>query len=106
LSFGKRPREELYDLAKDPDYMNNVALDPSYANIRKKLEEKLFSILKLNNDPRLTEDPCRFEYEPYAGPLSQEQISDPGEIQDVESIYEGELLTAHNLIFGIEKTEK
>lgn len=25
LGFGKRPREELYDLAKDPAYMNNVS---------------------------------------------------------------------------------
>ena len=28
LAFGKRPREELYDLNEDPHYMNNVADDP------------------------------------------------------------------------------
>ena len=28
LGFEKRPAEELYDLAKDPDYLTNVADDP------------------------------------------------------------------------------
>jgi hypothetical protein len=36
--------------------MNNAALNPSYANIREELKEKLCSILKLNNDPRLTKN--------------------------------------------------
>ena len=34
LAFGKRPREELYDLQRDPDYMNNVAQDSAYAEVR------------------------------------------------------------------------
>ena len=69
LAFGKRPREELYDLNDDPDYMNNVADDPKYANVRRSLEARLMGILEEQNDPRLMEQPCRFEYEPYAGPL-------------------------------------
>ena len=32
--YGKRPREELYDLKVDPDQMKNVALDPAYAKLR------------------------------------------------------------------------
>ena len=100
LSFGKRPREELYDLERDPDYMNNVALDPSYTNIRKELEEKLFSILKLNNDPRLTEKPCRFEHAPYAGPLSKEQMPDPGEMTDIVLFLEGEVVNVHSRFYG------
>lgn len=99
LSFGKRPQEELYDLRKDPDYMNNVAMDPLYQEIRRLLKERLFSVLTLNDDPRVTEEPCWFEYPPYAGPLSQEQIPDPRDIQDVVSIYEGTILDSHSLLF-------
>ena len=72
----------------------------SYTNIRKELEEKLFSILKLNNDPRLTEKPCRFEHEPYAGPLSKEQIPDPGEMTDIVLFLEGEVVNVHSRFYG------
>ena len=68
LAFGKRPREELYDLNEDPDYMNNVADDPAYANVKRQLEGRLIALLEAQNDPRLMEQPCRYEYEPYAGP--------------------------------------
>ena len=68
LGFGKRPREELYDLATDPHYMNNVAADPAYANIRADLEARLLGHLEAEDDPRLMEQPCRYEFEPYAGP--------------------------------------
>ncbi|MDA1301898.1 MAG: sulfatase [Proteobacteria bacterium] len=72
LGFGKRPREELYDLSKDPDYMNNVATDPQYEPVRARMEARLLAILEEQNDPRLMEQPCRFELEPYAGPVTEE----------------------------------
>ena len=31
LAYGKRPREELYDLKSDPHQVKNVAADPAYA---------------------------------------------------------------------------
>ena len=68
LAFGKRPREELYDLNEDPDYMNNVAEDPAYANVRSQLAGRLLAVLEEQDDPRLMEQPCRYEFEPYAGP--------------------------------------
>ena len=71
LAFGKRPREELYDLRKDPDYMNNIATDPDYAEVRTRMEARLLSILETEDDPRLMEQPCRYEYEPYAGPVDK-----------------------------------
>ena len=71
LAFGKRPREELYDLERDPDYMNNVALDEAYAGIRADLNKRLIDVLEKQNDPRLREQPCRYEYEPYAGKVPQ-----------------------------------
>ena len=67
LAFGKRPREELYDLNEDPDYIVNVADEPAYANVRGQMEARLLKILEEQDDPRLTEQPCRYEFEPYAG---------------------------------------
>ena len=74
LAFGKRPREELYDLRRDPDYMTNVADDPGYADVRARMEERLIAVLKAENDPRLMEQPCRYEAEPYAGPLDPDYL--------------------------------
>ncbi|MEM7100079.1 MAG: sulfatase-like hydrolase/transferase [Pseudomonadota bacterium] len=71
LAFGKRPREELYDLKADPSYMNNVAEHADYQVIRQELETQLLGILEQENDPRLMEQPCRYEYEPYAGKVDR-----------------------------------
>ena len=78
LGFGKRPREELYDLRKDPDYMVNVAGDSGYAEIRSQLNEQLMSVLREQDDPRLVESPPRFEQAPYAGPVSEEWYIENG----------------------------
>lgn len=69
LAFAPRPREELYVLAKDPDQIHNVAADPMYAAIRKKLEAQLMAELKRAEDPRLVNDGAFFETPPLAGPL-------------------------------------
>lgn len=69
LAFGKRPREELYDLREDPHYLRNVANDPRYDNVRKRMQQRLLALLAEQRDPRLTEQPCRYEFEPYAGPV-------------------------------------
>ena len=71
LAFGKRPREELYDLRADPDYLHNVAGEPEYATVRARLEQELLALLEAQNDPRLMEQPCRYEYEPYAGKVAK-----------------------------------
>jgi len=76
LAVGKRSREELYDLKVDPHYMNNVADDPAYADVRRTLEERLLTVLREQNDPRVTETPCRFESAPYAGRLADFQMPD------------------------------
>ncbi len=73
LGFDKRPREELYDLRKDPYYMNNVAEEPEYADVKQELNQHLIAVLTEQNDPRLTETPCRFEHAPYAGELQDFQ---------------------------------
>lgn len=69
LNFEKRPRIELYDLKNDSAYMNNVAETSEYSKVRSALERRLLSHLAMQKDPRVTEDVCRFEFTPYAGPL-------------------------------------
>ena len=80
LAFGKRPREELYDLRSDPHYMNNVAGDPQYESVRARMESRLLSVLEEHNDPRLTEQPCRYEAEPYAGRIHREWFASTGQV--------------------------
>ena len=68
LAFGKRPREELYDLAADPYQMHNLAGDPAHAKLRAELENRLLGELRRTNDPRLTDEGAMFENPPFAGP--------------------------------------
>lgn len=54
LGFGKRPAEELYDLRKDPEQMNNVAADDAYAADRERLSARMNRYLQATGDPRVT----------------------------------------------------
>ena len=74
LSFGKRPEEELYDVTTDPDSMDNLAGISEYDEIRIHLKERLTAIQVDNHDPRETENPCRFEFSPYADPVAKEYL--------------------------------
>lgn len=56
LAFVKHASEELYDLRKDPDQLKNMAKDPAYAEIRKRLRRKLDAELVKSDDPRLRRD--------------------------------------------------
>ena len=53
MSFGKRSQVELFDLAKDPDCINNLANDEAYVAKATTLREKLFTELKKQDDPRV-----------------------------------------------------
>lgn len=66
-AFAKRPYEELYILAQDPDQINNVAELPQYGDIRRKLKAQLLAELKRTGDPRVTGDGSTFDKPPYAG---------------------------------------
>ena len=52
LGFGKRPAEELYDLAEDPYQMNNVAYLNKYNEVKDSLSDKLTIYLRIQGDPR------------------------------------------------------
>jgi arylsulfatase A-like enzyme len=69
LGFGKRPAEELYDLDKDPDQLNNVANKAKYAKVKKKLATALMAELKETKDPRVLGKGDAFDRYPYYGSL-------------------------------------
>ncbi len=48
--FGKRPAEELYDLAADPHQINNLATDPKFADELKRHRELLENWIKETGD--------------------------------------------------------
>jgi N-sulfoglucosamine sulfohydrolase len=66
LAFDKRPAEELYDLNKDPDQLQNVASDPAYREVLETLSGRLMDELEKTDDPRLG-DASRLEQYPYYG---------------------------------------
>ncbi len=52
-SFLQRPQEELYDLQKDPEEINNVAAQPSYGDDLKLMRELLKNFRQKTSDPWL-----------------------------------------------------
>ena len=67
LIFGKRPAEELYDVRKDPDQLNNVAGNPEYADALKQLRARVDDWMKQTNDPRLDPAYDGWDKFPYYG---------------------------------------
>lgn len=68
--YGKRPREELYDLKSDPYETKNVASDPKYAGVRAELEKRLLGELTATGDPRMVNDGEFYETPPMSGPIN------------------------------------
>ena len=66
--YGQRPRLELYDLKKDPHESTNVAGDPEYAAVLKKMEAELMAELEATGDPRLINDGEFYETPPMSAP--------------------------------------
>ena len=48
-----RPREELYDLERDPNEVNNVAGDAEYAEVLADLRQKTLAFRERTSDPWL-----------------------------------------------------
>lgn len=72
--YGKRPREELYDLKSDPQQTKNVAADPRYTAARAKMEARLMGELARTGDPRLVDDGKFYETPPMSGPVNDPDI--------------------------------
>ncbi|MEX0677034.1 MAG: sulfatase [Pirellulales bacterium] len=73
-AYGKRPREELFDLKNDRDQMTNVAKDPKYAKVAAELRARLLAELERTGDPRLVDDGKFFETPPMAGPVPDDAL--------------------------------
>jgi N-sulfoglucosamine sulfohydrolase len=54
LTFGKRPRQELYDCRDDPHQLHNLAFSPKCKVILAKLSDWLTAHLRATGDPRET----------------------------------------------------
>jgi N-sulfoglucosamine sulfohydrolase len=65
LAFAKRSAEELYDLGKDPDQVNNVAGKPEYSQIKSALAARLRNELNATSDPRVLGGEVLFDEYPY-----------------------------------------
>jgi arylsulfatase A-like enzyme len=71
-AYGKRPKEELFDLKKDPHQMKNVAEDLAYAEVVQELRERLLAELTRTGDPRMKNEGEYFENPPLAGPVPEQ----------------------------------
>ncbi|OIP83727.1 MAG: heparan N-sulfatase [Porphyromonadaceae bacterium CG2_30_38_12] len=67
LNFGKRVNEELYDIKRDPECMNNKANDFLFLFIKKSLARQLHKELLRQDDPREKGNGETFDNYPYAG---------------------------------------
>ena len=67
LNFGKRPPEELYVVADDPDQVENMADRPEFFKIRKLMSNRLTAALIDLKDPRETAAEVKFDDYPYSG---------------------------------------
>ena len=55
LAVDKRPAEELYDIHRDPGNLENLALNPKYGEVKKKLARQCEDYLRQTGDPRVTD---------------------------------------------------
>lgn len=52
-AVGRRPAEELFDIQKDPDCLQNLATSPAHADVRAKLAAQMDEYLQRTRDPRV-----------------------------------------------------
>ncbi len=68
LCFGKRGSEEMYDVRKDPDCLDNLITKPEFSLLAGKLKQQLSDQLTAQGDPRMFGNGKIFDAYPYAGP--------------------------------------
>jgi N-sulfoglucosamine sulfohydrolase len=70
LSFGKRMEEELYDISKDMDCVNNLILNPRFRQTADQLMVLMESKLKEQGDPRMFGKGHIFDEYEYTNPAN------------------------------------
>jgi arylsulfatase A-like enzyme len=76
LATAKRPAEELYDLRRDPDQLDNLAGRPEHRAARDRLRADLERWLRETGDPRATADDDRWDRFPYYGQPAQAEAKE------------------------------
>ena len=56
LAVGRRPAEELFDIRTDPGCLHNLAADPTFADTREQLSNRLIEYLTSTDDARVSPD--------------------------------------------------
>ncbi|HUW18968.1 MAG TPA: sulfatase-like hydrolase/transferase [Sedimentisphaerales bacterium] len=77
LGFGKRPAEELYDVAKDQWQIHSLADDAAYSKVKTELRSQLEQYQRDTKDPRI-EGKSPWDYYPYYYGGSVKQAARPG----------------------------
>jgi N-sulfoglucosamine sulfohydrolase len=67
LATAKRPAEELYDLVRDPEQVENVAGHAAHRDAQRRLRMELDVWLRETGDPRATVNDDRWDRFPYYG---------------------------------------
>jgi N-sulfoglucosamine sulfohydrolase len=62
LTLNRRPKEELYLIAEDPDQLRNLATNPKHAAVLKRLRQRIDTVMADSKDPRLTD---AFDHAPW-----------------------------------------
>ena len=73
LATAKRPEEELYDLRKDPQQLENVAAKPEYGATKKMLRSALLNWMRETKDPRAGNQADPWDHYPYFGPPGRDR---------------------------------
>ena len=66
LAFGKRGEEELYNIAEDPDCVENLAASPEYTAVKQSLAQTMEAQLVAEGDPRIQGNGALFDTYVYA----------------------------------------
>lgn len=64
MNFGKRPAEEFFQIQSDRECMNNLAGDPSRAEVMKELKDQMVRELTAQEDPRILGNGAVFDNYP------------------------------------------
>lgn len=73
LATANRPEEELYDLRKDPEQLENVAMKPEYNAAKTAARSSLLNWMRDTRDPRATSSADPWDHYPYFGPAARDR---------------------------------
>ena len=70
LCFGRRPEQEFFNVAQDPDCTNNLADDESVQAELSEMRQQMVRELTQQGDPRMSGDGKVFDNYPYSSPAT------------------------------------